>query len=113
MVFAIAMVMAAEMPYRLQSVHTGGMAIELAVRQWARCDRPAAATVERVDTARLRNVAKLYVLMGLSPQKAEARAILFYAFIFGQGLLFLNRSARQRASLDTECTDTLTDIAAP
>src|SRR4051795_13341166 len=37
-----------------------GMAIELAIRQWARSDENAATAVASVDAARLRHVAELY-----------------------------------------------------
>jgi len=87
-----------------------GMAIELAIRQWARSDPAAAAAVARVDTARLKNVAQLYVAMGLSSEDAQARAVLFYAFIFGQALIFPDQPARKRATLTAACADVLTNV---
>src|SRR5262249_10347166 len=62
------------------------MAIELAIRQWARSDAAASAAVESVDAARLSNVAQLYRRLGWSAEEARARAVLLYAFIFGQSL---------------------------
>jgi len=88
-----------------------GMAIELAIRQWARSDASAAAAVARVDAARLSNVAQLYAQMGLAGADAQARAVLFYAFIFGQGLIFLDQSPRKRAELTSACADILTNAA--
>ena len=87
-----------------------GMAIELAIRQWARSDKAAAAAVASVDAARLQNVAQLYRQLGLSADNAQARAVLFYAFIFGQSLLVLDESPRKRTSLTTACADLLTDL---
>ena len=87
-----------------------GMAIELAIRQWARSDKAAAAAVASVDAARLQNVAQLYRQLGLSAGDAQARAVLFYAFIFGQSLLVLDESARKRTSLTAACADLLTDL---
>jgi hypothetical protein len=75
------------------------MAVELAIRQWARTDQAAADAVASVDAARLQNVALLYRATGLSPEEADARAFLFYCFIFGQSLLFLERGPRKRAQL--------------
>src|SRR6201987_1437618 len=46
-----------------------GMAVELAIRQWARTDQAAADAVARVDAARLENVALLYRATGLSPEE--------------------------------------------
>jgi AcrR family transcriptional regulator len=90
-----------------ERVSAQGMAIELAIRQWARSDRAAAAAVARVDDRRLKNVALLYRRMGLTPQDAQARAVLLYAFIFGQSLLFLEQTPRQKATLIATCSSVL------
>jgi AcrR family transcriptional regulator len=92
-----------------ERVSTQGMAIELAIRQWARSDRAAAAAVARVDDRRLKNVAELYRSMGLAPQDARARAVLLYAFIFGQSLLFLEQTPRGKAALIATCTSVLVE----
>ena len=86
-------------PQYAERVNTEGMAVELAIRQWARTDQAAADAVARVDAARLENVALLYRATGVSPEEADARAFLFYCFIFGQSLLFLERGPRKRAQL--------------
>ena len=82
-----------------ERVNPEGMAVELAIRQWARTDQAAADAVASVDAARLENVALLYRATSLSPEEADARAFLFYCFIFGQSLLFLERGPRKRAQL--------------
>jgi hypothetical protein len=82
----------------------------LAIRQWARTDKAAAAAVASVDAARLQNVAQLYRQLGLSSEDAQARAVLFYAFIFGQSLLVLDESPRKRASLTAACAHLLTEL---
>src|SRR4051794_9905775 len=74
-----------------ERINMQAMAIELAIRQWARTDAAAAAAVAAVDAARLKNVAQLYRVTGMTPPEADARAFLFYCFIFGQSLLFLER----------------------
>jgi AcrR family transcriptional regulator len=94
-----------------ERVSAQGMAIELAVRQWARFDRAAAAAVTRVDEQRLQGVAHLYRKLGLTPQDAQARAVLFYSFIFGQSLLFLDQTPRRRAALMAACASSLVDDA--
>ncbi len=88
-----------------------GIAIELAIRQWARSDAAAVAAVASVDAARLKNVEQLYSKLGLSPEDAQARAVLLYSFIFGQSLLFLEQASRKRASLTAACADVLTDVS--
>jgi hypothetical protein len=80
-------------------MNTQAMAIELAIRQWARSDDNAAGAVASVDAARLKNVAHLYRATGLPAEQADAQAFLFYCFIFGQSLLFLERGPRKRAQL--------------
>jgi AcrR family transcriptional regulator len=82
-----------------ERMNTEGMAVELAIRQWARSDEAAAAAVAGVDAARLKNVGHLYRATGLAPEEADAEAFLFYCFIFGQSLLFLERGPRKRAQL--------------
>jgi len=87
-----------------------GMAIELAIRQWARTDPIAAAAAARVDLARLETASALYRDLGCSAPDADARAVLFYAFLFGQGMLFLEETPRKRANLAAACTKFLTEI---
>ena len=92
-----------------ERMNTAGMAIELAIRQWARSDDAAAAAVARVDAARLKNVEQLYRATGLSAEQADAQAFLFYCFIFGQSLLFLERGQRKRARLIAKSSEKLLD----
>ena len=92
-----------------ERMNTEGMAIELAIRQWARSDEAASAAVASVDAARLKNVALLYRATGLSSEEADAQAFLFYCFIFGQSLLFLDRSPRKRARLIARSAEKLLD----
>jgi len=87
-----------------------GIAIELAIRQWARSDETAAATVAAVDAARLKVSGSLFRSAGMSAQDADARAVLFYAFLFGQSLMFMDENPRKRANLIAACLRTLTDI---
>jgi AcrR family transcriptional regulator len=92
-----------------ERVSAQGIAIELAIRQWARSDPSAAAAATTVDAARLTRIAQLYRQLGLEAKNAEARAVLFYSFIFGQCLLFLDQAPRKRASLLSACSDVLTE----
>ena len=90
-----------------ERMNTEGMAVELAIRQWARSDDKAAAAVASVDAARLNNVGQLYRATGLSDEQADAQAFLFYCFIFGQSLLFLERGPRKRAQLVAKSAEKL------
>ena len=91
-------------------VNPRGMAVELAIRQWSRVDETAAAVVARVDAARLKNVAMLYRTLGLETEQAEAQALLFYSFIFGQSLLQMKHGARRQRELIAACSEALTAL---
>jgi AcrR family transcriptional regulator len=94
-------------PQYAARVNTEGMAVELAVRQWARSDELAAGAAAHVDAARLKNVANLFRATGLPAEEADAQAFLFYCFIFGQGLMVLEQSPRKRAQLVAKSAETL------
>jgi AcrR family transcriptional regulator len=64
-----------------------GLAIELAIRAFARSDEGAAKAVRAVDTERLTHVMALFEKLGWPADDAQARAILFYSYLFGQSLL--------------------------
>jgi AcrR family transcriptional regulator len=90
-----------------ERMNTEGMAIELAIRQWARADEIAASAVASVDAARLKHVAELYRATGLSADEADAQAFLFYCFVFGQSLVFVERGPRKRAQLIAKSAEKL------
>jgi AcrR family transcriptional regulator len=90
-----------------ERMNTEGMAIELAIRQWARSDEAAAQAVASVDAARLKTVGQLYRAAGRSAEDADAQAFLFYSFIFGQSLLVLDRGQRKRSQLIARSADKL------
>ena len=92
-----------------ERMNTEGMAVELAIRQWARSDEVAAVAVAGVDAARLKNVAHLYRATGVGQEEADAQAFLFYCFIFGQSLLFLERGPRKRTQLIARAAEKLVD----
>jgi AcrR family transcriptional regulator len=64
-----------------------GMAIELAIRDWARHDAQAATVVESVDLYRLECTRKLFVAAGMSDAEAKSRSLLLYACVFGLSLM--------------------------
>ena len=92
-----------------ERLNPAAMAIELAIRQWARSDEGAAAAVASVDAARLKHVTDLYRATGLEAEAAEAQAFLFYCFIFGQSLLFVERGPRKRSQLVAKSAEKLLD----
>jgi AcrR family transcriptional regulator len=73
------------------SHHRKGIAIELAVRDWARRDAAAGAIVEAVDRHRLERARQLFVAGGLSESEATSRSLLLYAYVFGHSLMACGR----------------------
>lgn len=64
-----------------------GLAIELSIRALARSDVKAADAVRAVDAARLKQVGQLFGALGWNASDAQARAVLFYSYLFGESLL--------------------------
>lgn len=82
-----------------------GMAIELAVRDWARRDARAAAVVEAVDTYRLDCTRKVFTAAGVPDAEARARSILVFAYVFGHSLMAYDRSDPQLPQFRRWITD--------
>jgi AcrR family transcriptional regulator len=78
-----------------------GIAIELAVREWARRDPAAAAVVKEVDAKRLDCAARLFVACGTPEREAISRSMLLYAYVFGQSLMMYDGYAADPAELKT------------
>jgi AcrR family transcriptional regulator len=64
-----------------------GMAIELAMRDWAQRDEEAARTVAEVDLHRLESTYQLFRATGLPDSEAKSRSLLLYACVFGLSLM--------------------------
>lgn len=93
-----------------KSVHAQGLAIELAIRHWAASSAEAATAVAAVDAARLKSVRSLYEAAGCAPGDAQARAFLFYSFVFGQSLLIPEGSERRRRELVAACAERIAAV---
>ena len=80
-----------------------GILIELAMREWARRDSLAAATVEEVDAWRLRCARELFLAIGLPLHEASTRSMLLYAYVFGVSMMncekFDGAIARMKADI--------------
>jgi AcrR family transcriptional regulator len=78
-----------------------GIAIEAAMRDWARHDPQAVAVVEEVDAERLACACRLFLACGLSEQEAQARSLLLYAYVFGVSLMRPGGFSANPAALKT------------
>ncbi|MBI5107731.1 MAG: TetR/AcrR family transcriptional regulator [Rhodocyclales bacterium] len=76
-----------------------GIAIEAAVRDWARRDAQAVAMVEEVDAERLACACRLFRACKLDEHEAQARSLLLYAYVFGVSLMRPGSFAGDLASL--------------
>jgi AcrR family transcriptional regulator len=87
----------------LDRANPRGLAIEMAIRDWARRDTLAWKRVNEVDAERLRLVTGMFLQLGYEKNEASTRALAYYSFIFGQGLLAIPKSSldnsRSRASI--------------
>jgi AcrR family transcriptional regulator len=70
-----------------RNANARGLAIELAIRTLGRADDAAAKAVRGVDRERLAHVGDLFAALGWPRGEAQARAALFYSYLFGQSLL--------------------------
>jgi AcrR family transcriptional regulator len=70
-----------------RNANARGLAIELAIRALARTNDGAAKAVRGVDRERLQQVGDLFAALGWPRGEAQARAVLFYSYLFGQSLL--------------------------
>lgn len=82
-----------------------GMAIELAIRDWARHDAHAARIVESVDLYRLDCTRKLFVAAGMSDAEAKSRSLLLYACVFGLSLMHYGHFDDNLADLKQRIAD--------
>lgn len=82
-----------------------GMAIELAVRDWARHDEQAAKVVEEVDLYRLECTRRLFVAAGMSDAEAKSRSLLLYACVFGLSLMHYGHFDDDLAGLKNRITE--------
>lgn len=82
-----------------------GIAIEAAVRDWARRDPQAATVAEEVDAERLACACRLFLALGLTEREAQARSLLLYAYVFGVSLMRLGAFTSDIAALKSWIAD--------
>lgn len=85
-----------------------GMQVELAVRDWARHDLAARATLDEVDAVRLECSAALFRAAGRSADEAASRSLLLYAYVFGLGMMDSARDTPRPADTRTFIANLIT-----
>ena len=81
-----------------ERMNTEGMAVELAIRQWARTDDAAAAAVAAVDAARLKNVGQLYRATASAPRTPMRRRFCSTVLSSARACCFPSGPAQARAT---------------
>lgn len=87
-----------------------GIAIELAIRDWARRDGRAMAAVESVDQARLSEASRLFERAGFKTAEARARALLLYTHAFGMSLMFFQSNSEDITALHKRISELIVGL---
>lgn len=80
----------------------GLLAIDLAIRDWARRDEAAAARLRRVDARRMNYMRTLFGEFCADDDEVEARCLLVMALFVGNHLIAADHRGRNRADVVTQ-----------
>jgi AcrR family transcriptional regulator len=80
---------------------------ELAIRDWARRDRRAAAAVAAVDNERMGYVRSLFRGHGCAARDAEARSLLLYSLLVGVYFIRADHGRRSSAAVRSDALESL------
>jgi AcrR family transcriptional regulator len=75
------------------------LAVELAVRDWARRERSAARRVRAVDERRMDYMRSLYGEFVSDPDEVEARCLLTFSLFIGSNFVLAGHRGRKRAEV--------------
>jgi AcrR family transcriptional regulator len=81
-------------------VRYGGVMAEAAIRDWARYDAVASATVKAVDLQRLEFLDLLFGQCGLKPPQTRTNSVILYGALIGIGSLSYSGLANRRDDLN-------------
>ncbi|MBA3461725.1 MAG: TetR/AcrR family transcriptional regulator [Deltaproteobacteria bacterium] len=80
---------------------------ELALRDWARRDRRAAAAVAAVDGERVAYLRRLFRELGCDRRDAEARSLLLYSLLVGSYFIRASHGGRSPMAVQTDAVNLL------
>lgn len=80
---------------------TGVVAVDLAVRDWARRDQAVAGRLRRIDNRRMDYLRALFGAFCPDADDAEARCLLYYSLLIGTHFIAADHGARSRADVVT------------
>jgi AcrR family transcriptional regulator len=85
--------------FGLAAEHPQTLAVDLAVRDWARRDAAVAARLRRVDNRRMAYLRTLFAPLATDAEDVEARALLFYALWIGGHFIAADHPGRTRSDV--------------
>jgi AcrR family transcriptional regulator len=99
--------------FELGRRHAGGrgLAVELAVRDWARRNPSVNTRLNRVDNRRMAYLRKLFRQIGCGPDDAEARSFMAFSLFVGSNLITAEHDGRSRRGVISDALDNLLTIA--
>jgi AcrR family transcriptional regulator len=88
-----------------------GLAVELAVRDWARRNPSVNKRLNRVDNRRMAYLRKLFRQIGCGHDDAEARSFLAFSLFVGSNLITAEHDGRSRRDVISDALDNLLTTA--
>jgi AcrR family transcriptional regulator len=85
-----------------------GLAVELAIRDWARRDQAVAQRLKRVDNRRMEFMRKLFAEICQNADDVEARCLLVFSLFVGSPFITADHNGRSRAQVLELALDWLT-----
>ncbi len=80
-------------------VSSGVVAVDLAVRDWARREQAVAERLRRIDNRRMDYLRSLFGALCHDPEEVEARSMLYYSLMIGNHFIAADHGARSRADV--------------
>jgi AcrR family transcriptional regulator len=84
-----------------------GLAVELAIRDWARRDPGVSERLHRVDDRRMTYLRLLFRQISIDDNDAEARSLLAFALFVGNSLIAAEHDGRSRRDVLSDALQTL------
>ena len=78
---------------------SGVVAVDLAVRDWARREQPVAERLRRIDNRRMDYLRSLFGAFCPDADDIEARCMLYYSLLIGNHFIAADHGARSRADV--------------
>ena len=84
-----------------------GLAVELAIRDWARRSPDVSARLHRVDERRMTYLRTLFRQISIDDNDAEARSFLVFALFVGNSLITAEHDGRSRREVIDDALESL------